>query len=524
MGSSDLGDDFRGEASRPDGEWINVEPTPTKSEPWYNTSAREIMNTPLHGDKSVGATDLDYWGATDFDSVRHDQKPAFVRNYNATELNGKEINRPAEEYFGDWGPQQPGDERVDWAGGSFTGFTPDVRLQGRNRYHRFVTFRDPERPGFGDPIVTGGAGAGKPPEPAEINFGNRVIRIFADIWLNATGAAKRSAPPALADITLPGGTRRNSELLQITGDASAHAGGTFGGMSANPVKGGRMGLKLPWSFRTQFDKAHGGSGYGGMDANPVKGGRDSRRLPWSFRTQFDKAHGGSGYGGMAANPVKGGRESHLLPWSYRTQYEKAHGGGGYGGMGANPVAGGRDSRLFPWEFRVGVEGSHGGGSYGGINLNPVKGGGMRRNPQQIWDTMGPAGTLGGTASGQDLALNPVAGYHGTKMPEETPGYVGPKGGISGFGGEGAVGTVDPLRRTNTFPYPMRMGGGSAGKGEVRSEQRVRGNMVLGLRGGDVSNEPPARMPSQVTQTALYRNIVAARSEESLGDLFDVQHG
>jgi hypothetical protein len=556
MGSSSYLDDVMTDPGRTDDQWINVEPTPTKSEPWYNTGILDPLNIPTHGEKNAGTTDLQYWGPTDFDSVRHDLTPAYLRNPNL-ELNGKEINRPP-DYFTDW-EQNPGDEKVEWATGSFSGFTPNVRLQGLNRNYRFATFRDPDRPQFPEPVRTGNTGTGKPPQAAEINFGNRVVRIFADIWQHATGAKGRQAPPMLADITLPGATRRNTVYPERMGDAGGHTGGVFGGISenpvkggrtsmklpwsyrtqvegprgggefgglaSNPVKGGRASMKLPWSYRTQVEGSHGGGEYGGMDANPVKGGRESQKIPWSYRTQVEGPRGGGDFGGMEANPVKGGRMGLKLPWSYRTQVEGPRAGGEYGGMESNPVEGGRESRLLPWSFRVGVDAAHGNGIFGGMVSNPVQGGGMRRNPQEIWDTTGPAGAKAGTGGGDDMDNNKIQGYRPTKMPGDVPAYKAPRGGISGFGGEDCVGTVDPLRRVNMFPYPIRMGGrGGGGKTEVRSEQRIRGNMVLGTRGGDVTTEPPIKLSLQVRESPLFHSIISERSEDSLGDLFDVQHG
>jgi hypothetical protein len=80
-----LEDGVAEQASRPDDQWINVQPSPTKAEPWFNTGVREPLNTPLHGDKSIGTTDLEYWGPTDWDMVRDDQKPAYLSNFNSVE-------------------------------------------------------------------------------------------------------------------------------------------------------------------------------------------------------------------------------------------------------------------------------------------------------------------------------------------------------------------------------------------------------------------------------------------------------
>jgi hypothetical protein len=672
------------DTGRSDDQWINVDPSPTKSQPWYGSGVLDPLNLPTHGEKNAGTTDLQYWGPTDFDAQRDDHVPAYLRNYNSTELSGKEINRPASDYFDDWGQPAPGDEKVEWATGSFSGFTPNARLQGLNRNYRFATFTDPDRPTWGAPTVTGGAGGGRPPVMAEVSLGSGLTKAFVDFWQRATGAKGRSAPPVTADITLPGATRRNSEALPITGDASAHSGGLFGGLAANPGKGGRMGLRLPWVFRSQPFKhsggkfggllsnlpqgglvsrllpwsyrveaeKHAGGACGGLVENPPQGGRDSRRVPWSFRVEAEK-HGGGTNGGLVENPPQGGRQTRRLPWSYRVEAEKhgggtnggfvenppqggrqtrrlpwsyrveaekhgggtngglaenpptggrdarripwtfrveptkhaggaysgmctnspeggrdsrklewsyrvepekhsggafggigenppdggrlagrlpwsyrvdaeKHSGGGYGGMEANAPVGGRASALIPWTFRVGGE-KHSGGGFGGMESNPVQGGGMRRNPAEIWPTEGAAGALSGTAGGQDLANNPPEGAHAVKMPENTPAYRAPRGGISGFGGEECVGTVSPLRGANSFPYPIRLGGGGAGKTEVRSERMGRSDLATYERGGDVRSELPIRIPSQVADTALYSSIVGERSEDALGDLFDVLH-
>lgn len=108
------------------------------------------------------ATDLQFWGPTDWDAERNSRMPSYLDN-GTMELNGKEINRPLDdfgwqefEHDPDFTDRMASD--VDYSDGQSSARSTNVRLMQRNRYGSFVTTRDPVRPKFLPPIPTRAGG------------------------------------------------------------------------------------------------------------------------------------------------------------------------------------------------------------------------------------------------------------------------------------------------------------------------------------------------------------------------------
>lgn len=244
------------------------------------------------------ATDLQYWGPTDWDAERNSRMPSYLDNA-AIELNGKEINRPLDDFGWQEFSHDPEfadrmAEDVDYAEGQSSARSTNVRLMQRNRYGSFVTTRDPVRPKYLPPIPTRASGGGQPGMEPDITFGARLNKVFS-AFLGERNI-RNKAGPEFADVTLD-----QSRLLDYTprlGNGRAPGGAQPSGPQVNPVQGGRMRrtddqLQLPMG-QAKPRIAAGSS----LDINPYDGYHYTSReteFSWDDNTGGKSRAGKNGY-------------------------------------------------------------------------------------------------------------------------------------------------------------------------------------------------------------------------------------
>lgn len=243
------------------------------------------------------ASDLQFWGPENWDSYRKSKRPAYMDNAT-NQKDGKEINRPLDDFgSGMWDTErgQIGDSR-NWGigAGEFTARDATPRLMAMNRYGSAVTTRTFERPMFLPPTPGASIGGGNPGVEPEITLGARINRLFSAFhpWKSALPGTR--APPEPADIYL----EKSRVLLHDPGIGVAAARkGTLqhGGISVNPVEGGRIRqvddtLTLPPGMMKPKVAAHGG-----IDVNPYEGYHYTSRETMEGPEVGRRRQGGNAY-------------------------------------------------------------------------------------------------------------------------------------------------------------------------------------------------------------------------------------
>ena len=186
------------------------------------------------------ATDLQFWGPENWDSYRHSKRPAYLdqaSNYK----DGKEINRPLDDFGPKWDESEGGTGSHQWGvgAGEFTARDAGPRLMSRNLYHRNVTTTNPDRARFLPPTPGGAVGGGNPGLEPEVTFGERVNRVFSAFKPWKSSMPGTAAPPEFAEQTID--TSRRLLYDPGLGVGAARSGQmSFGGPGVNPVQGGRM--------------------------------------------------------------------------------------------------------------------------------------------------------------------------------------------------------------------------------------------------------------------------------------------
>ena len=210
------------------------------------------------------ATDLQFWGPTDWEAERQMKNfPSYINN-RAEELNGKEINRPKDQFgnqqfAGDSLFKEEGAMDVDFGDGQTSARTSEVRLMQRNRYGRFVTSRSAERPKFLPPTMTRSMG-GQPGIEPDVTIGARLSKVFAGFLGERNGGAKAGSD--FADTVLEKSRRLDYEPR--TGLTHA-AGGTHpSGPEVNPYEGYHYTTReraTEWDENTGGKSRMGKNGY-----------------------------------------------------------------------------------------------------------------------------------------------------------------------------------------------------------------------------------------------------------------------
>ena len=248
------------------------------------------------------ATDLEYWGPENWDSYRYSKRPAYLdqaTNYK----DGKEINRPLDDFGPKWDESEGGQGAHQWGigAGEFTARDAGPRLLARNLYGRHVTTREYDRPKFLPPTPGGAVGGGNPGLEAEVTFGERVNRLFSAFMPWKSAAAGTLAPPDFADQTLD----KSRRLLYDPGLGVAAARGgqmSFGGPGVNPVQGGRIKQVNDELTLPKGNQGRGGSSF--LLLGPYEEYRP-RKMPSDLQ-DYVAPRGGSKtgtYGGEAANGI-----------------------------------------------------------------------------------------------------------------------------------------------------------------------------------------------------------------------------
>jgi len=200
----------------------NVLPWPTRRYPDYSPQWGGQMEPELMPQGPRFATDRDFWGPTNWNAERPHRLPSYLFD-SAGELNGKEINRPADTYFSDFDVVEgEGEMDVSYSSGKVSGRTPNAKITALNRYGSFVTSKPAIELKFTPPRANAPAGGGMPPEMAEMSLGARVARVFSAFkpWRDM---GKMSAPSVPADITLPAKSRYpKTYQTRHVGDNTCH--------------------------------------------------------------------------------------------------------------------------------------------------------------------------------------------------------------------------------------------------------------------------------------------------------------
>jgi hypothetical protein len=207
-------------------------------------------------------------------------------------------------------------------------------MMAMNRYGSAVTTTDFERPLLLVPTPGAAPGGGNPGLEAEVTFGARLNRIYDAFKPWKAAAAGTRAPPDPADVDL----NKSRVLLhdaRLGVAAARHGTMQFGGISVNPVEGGRIRqvddmLSLP---RGQV-KAKVAS-RGTLDINPYEGYHYTSRETMEGPAIGRRGAGGNGYLLLGPNEEYRARK---VP-SDLQEYIPPRGGAGTGTYGGEAAQG-----------------------------------------------------------------------------------------------------------------------------------------------------------------------------------------
>lgn len=442
---------------------INEDPCPTRTYPDYGFGWGEPLESSYIPHGAHAQTDLEFWGPRDYDAERFHKIPSYLFN-REQELNGKEINRPWDDYTMQF--DQDGDERdVDWGTGAKSGRTPDVKYLAANRSQSFATTTRPwEEKKFMPPVANRG-GFSMPAPESLIYFGGHSEPVY-NAFSGLRSMGSRSAPSDAAEIQLPAHTRNPQQYAAYHGGAVGKTQ-SYGAEGVNLIQGGRMNMHIDYTPPVDRSVGMGGEMAGGLEMNPQLESRVRR---------------------VGTRYALGGDDDGLLqiPGVWDTQGAPA--------------------------FRIGVN--------AGQETNPADGGYMRRT--RVRERPFAESTIGmGMSSGPIRMENMMSGARIPKSDGARKDYKTVGGGISGW-----IGGADPLsfKKSTIFTLPASGGGAtSGGIAGPRSVFTVHGNNVIGTRGATYSEEPTMDDVGDAQNGSLYRNIVGKRSQEELDDLFEVEH-
>ena len=186
------------------------------------------------------------------------------------------------------------------------------------------------------------------------------------------------------------------------------------------------------------------------------------------------------------------------------------------------------SKLLDYTPRLGNGKPRGGAGYGGLDVNRYQGQHYTsRETSYSWED----NTVGKSRMGKNAYLllgQPMLEYRSRKDDDGRSEYQTPKGAAGGsvYAGEFSTGTMIPNVK---IPFAVfdRMGNKGMGKGKGVSGGTglitLRSNIVNGLKGGDYDDTPETQRELYNVRTPRAVAIIGGRNEESLNDLFDVQH-
>ena len=370
------------------------------------------------------ATDLQFWGPEDWDAYRHSKRPAYLDN-SANYKDGKEINRPLDDFGPSWGPDEGGEGAHQWGLGSgeYTARDAGPRLLARNLYNRHVTTREYKRPLLLPPTPGAAVGGGNPGLEADVTFGERVSRLFSAFMPWKSAMPGTMAPPEYAEHTVD----KSRRLLYDPGLGVAAARGgqmAYGGPGVNPVQGGRMRqtddtLSLPMGNAAAKVSAHGG-----LNINPVQGGRmrqtdDALSLPMGNVTAKVAARGD-----LSINPYEGYHYTSRETMEGPAISRRGQGGNGYLLLGQYQEY---RPRKMPSDMQdyVGPKGGAKTGTYGGEAAHGISFPNVKSESTETHLTIGGRGGRGllGRAGIVTLGHNASVGergadYDDSPIPEQ----------------------------------------------------------------------------------------------------------
>lgn len=458
---------------------INEDPCPTRTYPDYALGHGEPLESSYIPHGNHAQTDLEFWGPTNWDSYRFHKIPSYLFQ-GAQELNGKEINRPFDDFTMHFdGSGEYDEQEVQWGSGAVSSRTPDVRLLGANQSQTFATTTRPWEEKKRLPPTANRGGFGAPPVESLIYFGGRSEPVY-NAFSGVRDMGGRSAPSDAAEIQLPAHTR-NPQMYEAYHGGAVGATQTYGGEDVNLVQGGRINRRIDYTPPLLLGSVGpGGEAPAGVDLHPQMESRVRR-----VGTRFDL----------------GRAESSAY---------------GYGGAGDDSTPGIWDTKGAP-SFTVGAN--------AGLDINPADGGYMHRTrvrERPFSESNMGMGMHGG--SGPIRLENMMSGARMPKGDGVRKVFRTVGGGVSNY-----TGSADPIsfKKSISFLLPSAGGasggGGSGGLTAPRGVFTIHGNSVLGTRGATYSEEPEEDDVGDARNGSLYKNIVGKRSEAELDDLFSVEH-
>lgn len=447
---------------------LNEPPAPTRTYADYGLGWGEQLTSDEIPHGNSAQSDKQFWGPRNWEAERGHKLPTYLFG-GAQELNGKEINRPMDDYTMSF--DQLGDEQaVEYGTGAAASRTPDVRLMSHNLHGGIVTTRDTTEKKFLPPTANRG-GTGRPPIEADIYLGSRLAKTFAGLLSGRGTGMGRGAPSDAPEVQLPAASRVSGIYMPRNGNRSA---------------------------KTQI--------YGGEDVNEGLYGRINQTIGFEMPLRLGNAPpGGAAYGGANANPQ-------LEPPKRRI-------GKRYSLADANDD----EDVEGVWDTK-GLAGPVAGGVPAGLEQNDAAGGYFKNSQLRIKND-------GETAYGQRLAggsgplllRNMASGNRCPKTSGDRQEYMPIGGGLSKW-----IGSAEPVTFKNRPIFaPLAIGRGSV-NGSLQGPRRlftVHGNNAIGTRGASWSGEPQGldEVGTEAAQSTLYANIIGKRTEEALDDLFSVEH-
>lgn len=381
---------------------LNVVPHPTRRYPDYGLGWGEPLESSYIPYGGKEATDLEFWGPTDWNSVRHSRIPSYATQ-RETELDGKEINRPMNDYFGDFTAGED-ETAVEFSSGWASARSADVRLQGLNRYGSFVTTKRPDENLLNMGPTQNGKIGSMPTQPPGRSLGARIITTF-NAFKPWRDMGLRDAPPIMAAIQLPAASRNPYTYEERAGNSTPWTTG-YGSEDVNKQRGARPGKRLLFNqWMAGGNLPPGGGAPAGPETNPVQGGV-MRRIAGQWDTMGNARFEFAANSGTEQNPPEGGyhytTRQRIKPDSETMDGMTPYGGGGpirlhnmaAGARGQKDISGRADYQapggglnryegptcagkflqlhpMAPWAFPRGGSRTAGGGNGGSTGMRGV---------------------------------------------------------------------------------------------------------------------------------------------------------
>ena len=477
---------------------LNEDPCPTKTYPDYGIGWGDPLESSYIPHGAHAQTDLEFWGPRDYDAERNHKIPSYLFN-REQELNGKEINRPYDDYTVTFDEGEDGSKEVGWGQGEKSARSADVKYLAANNSQVFASFtRADEEKKFMPPVANRG-GFSMPAPESQIYFGQRTEPVF-NAFSGVKDIGGRAAPPQQADIQLPPHTR-NLQIYQPYSGGPVAKTRSYGAEGVNLVAGGRINRRIDFTPFVSRGVGMGGETPAGLDLNPQAEERVRRvgtRFTLGRDDEFDP--------------------DAVVPGVWDTKGVAAFGVAANSGNEINPPEGGfmRRTRVRERPFSESTIGLGMPGAGGPLRLFDMMAG------ARFTKSDGNRQFYGNSAGGASKYIGSADPKMINKKSDGNRQYYGNSaGGASKF-----VGGADPISLKKSTLYKPPCSGATGGPGGMQAPRgvfSVHGNLAIGTRGATYSEEPTADYVGDAINGSLYKNIVVARSESALDDLFSVEH-